>query len=287
MTEMIYEYDGSFEGFLTCIFESYAQKEVLTAISCGEDIPFMLFPVRTVLTDRDHAARVYRKVVKLSPEAAGPAAPRLSHLPAGPGNAPVPSGGEAAGGGAPVPPGPVDETLYPILRAVRHLNGEVHQVQGLRPLLRPGGRTGGEIEPKNRVLPLLRRHFCDRYRNERFFLYDRTHQEALFYAEGRSAVRPLEHFQMAPPDEAEARYRLLWKRFYDTIAIRERENPRCRMTHMPKRYWGTMTEFQGEAHFRARGTPATVSGPGAPAGIPAPETPPGSGQSVPGSVPWK
>ena len=110
-------------------------------------------------------------------------------------------------------------------------------------------------------------------------------EEALFYAEGRSAVRPLEHFQIAPPDEAEARYRLLWKRFYDTIAIRERENPRCRMTHMPKRYWGTMTEFQGEAHFRARGTPATVSGPGAPAGIPAPETPPGSGQSVPGSVP--
>ena len=50
MTEMIYEYDGSFEGFLTCIFESYAQKEVLTAISCGEDIPFTLFPVRTVLT---------------------------------------------------------------------------------------------------------------------------------------------------------------------------------------------------------------------------------------------
>ena len=61
MTEMIYEYDGSFEGFLTCIFESYAQKEVLTAISCGEDIPFTLFPVRTVLTDQDHAARVYRR----------------------------------------------------------------------------------------------------------------------------------------------------------------------------------------------------------------------------------
>ena len=105
MTEMIYEYDGSFEGFLTCIFESYAQKEVLTAISCGEDIPFTLFPVRTVLTDRDHAARVYRKVVKLSPEAADLL--RRGFLPAGPGNAPVPSGGEAAGGGAPVPPGSV------------------------------------------------------------------------------------------------------------------------------------------------------------------------------------
>ena len=39
-------------------------------------------------------------------------------------------------------------------------------------------------------------------------------------------------------------YRRLWRRFYDTIAIRERENPRCRMTNMPKRFWGTMTEFQ-------------------------------------------
>ena len=55
---------------------------------------------------------------------------------------------------------------------------------------------------------------------------------------------------MAPPDEREAEYRLLWKRFYDTIAIKERENPRLRMSNMPKRYWGTMTEFQGEDHFK-------------------------------------
>ena len=210
MTEMIYEYDGSFEGFLTCIFESYAQKEVLTAISCGEDIPFMLFPVRTVLTDRDHAARVYRKVVKLSPEAADllrrgflTCLPdREMHL--------YRLVVKLLEEGPRVLRDLSDETLYPILRAVRHLNGEVHQYKGFVRFSDLGGVLGGEIEPKNRVLPLLRRHFCDRYRNERFFLYDRTHQEALFYAEGRSAVRPLEHFQMAPPDEAEARYRLLW-----------------------------------------------------------------------------
>ena len=27
MTEMIYEYDGSFEGFLCCVFDSYVNKE--------------------------------------------------------------------------------------------------------------------------------------------------------------------------------------------------------------------------------------------------------------------
>ena len=37
---------------------------------------------------------------------------------------------------------------------------------------------------------------------------------------------------MAPPDETKAAYRILWKRFYDTIAIKERYNPKCRMRNI-------------------------------------------------------
>lgn len=285
MTEIIYEYDGSFEGFLSCVFESYLCKELPAAFSSGEELPSSLFPVRTVLTNPERAARVYRKVTKLSPEAADllrrgflTCLPEkelcLYRLTA-----------------KLLEQGPrflrdlSDETLLPVLRAVRHLNGEVHQYKGFTRFSDLGGVLGGEIQPKNRVLPLLRRHFCDRYRNERFFLYDRTHHEALFYQEGKSLICPLDHFRMAPADETEARYRLLWKRFYDTIAIRERENPRCRMTQMPKRYWGTMTEFQGESYFRPTAAPAGVSGSAAPAGIPAPGTPPAPGPSAPGSAP--
>ena len=285
MTEIIYEYDGSFEGFLSCVFESYLCKELPTAFSSGEELPSSLFPVRTVLTNPERAARVYRKVAKLSPEAADllrrgflTCLPEkelcLYRLTA-----------------KLLEQGPrflrdlSDETLLPVLRAVRHLNGEVHQYKGFTRFSDLGGVLGGEIQPKNRVLPLMRRHFCDRYRNERFFLYDRTHHEVLFYQEGKSLICPLDHFRMAPADETEARYRLLWKRFYDTIAIRERENPRCRMTQLPKRYWGTMTEFQGESYFRPTAAPAGVSGSAAPAGIPAPGTPPAPGPSAPGSAP--
>lgn len=32
MTEMIYDYDGSFDGLLSCIFDSYAYRESPTAI---------------------------------------------------------------------------------------------------------------------------------------------------------------------------------------------------------------------------------------------------------------
>ena len=284
MTDIVYYYDGSFEGFLCCVFDSYVHKEVLTAIYRNEDFIHTLFSSRTIQTDREHANRVYRKVVKCSPYAANllqkgflTCLPNrelhlyrlvVKLLQEGPSFLRNFS----------------DETLYPVARAVQHLNGEAHLLKGFVRFSELGGVLGGEIEPKNRVLPILRSHFCARYQSDAFFLYDRTHKEALFYANGKAVIQPLEHFQMAPPDEAEAHYRLLWKRFYDTIAIKERYNPRCRMTNMPKRYWGTMTEFQDESYFRPQSSLASGSGPGAPAGIPAPEIPPGSGRSVPESA---
>ena len=248
--EVIYYYDGSFDGFLSCVFDSYAHKEIPAGFSSGEDDVYTLFDSRRVSTDPGHAARVLRKIAALSPEAAVLLQRGfLTCLPEkelhlfrliakllreGPGFLRNRS----------------DGTLFPVIRAVQHLNGEVHLLKGFVRFSDLGGVLGGEIEPKNRVLPVLGGHFSARFHNERFFLYDRTHKEALFHVPGQSVIRPLADFQMAPPDEAEARCRLLWKRFYDTIAIRERENPRLRMSNMPKRYWGTMTEFQGEEYFK-------------------------------------
>ena len=70
MTEMVYYYDGSFEGLLCCIFDSYANKEVLTAIYRDEDDLPTLFASRRIETDRDHATRVLKRVVKASAYAA-------------------------------------------------------------------------------------------------------------------------------------------------------------------------------------------------------------------------
>lgn len=284
MLEMVYYYDGSFEGFLCCIFESYANKEVLTAIYRDEDFFPTLFASRTIQTNQDHANRVYRKIVKCSPYTAD-----LLHkgfltclpekelymyrlvvklLREGPGFLRNFS----------------DETLHPVAKAVQHLLGEAHLLKGFIRFSELGGVLGSEIEPKNRVLPVLRSHFCARYQNEKFFIYDRTHKEALFYAAGKAVIRPLEDFQMAPPDATEASYRVLWKRFYDTIAIKERYNPKCQMTNMPKRYWNTMTEFQREEYFKAQSSPGAVSALDAPTGISAPGKPPKHVPSGPESV---
>ncbi|MCR5826051.1 MAG: TIGR03915 family putative DNA repair protein [Oscillospiraceae bacterium] len=242
--DIIYQYDGSFDGLLCCIFESYTQREYPTAIYCGEEDEWSLFETRLVLTDAAHAQRVGRSLRKLSPDVL-PLLRRcfLTCLPdkelaiyrfvaklyrEGPSYLTRLS----------------DDAYQPLLRAVRAMSAEVEHLRGFVRFSDYGGLLGAEIAPKNRVLPLLRGHFCARCHAETFFLYDRTHREALLYANGRSRIVPLEDFRPAPPDAEETAYRQLWRRFYDTIAIRERENPGLRMSRMPKRYWAQMTELQ-------------------------------------------
>lgn len=281
MNPLIYCYDGTFHGFLCCIFESYAKHEVLTAIVSDEDFEPTLYDTRYVQTDHEHANRVYRKVFAISQDA-GQLLRRgfLTCMPdkelqlyklvrrlleEGPGFL----------------HSTTDPTAYPIWKAIRAMNGEAHLLKGFVRFSDLNGVLGSEIEPKNRVLPLLRNHFCARYYNETFFIYDRTHREILLYASGKSQITSLEQFEMARPDTAEASYRLLWKRFYDTVAIKERENPRCRMTQMPKRYWNTMTEFQDSDWFIPQNAPEAEATLSFPSGISAPGIPEAPGQSVP------
>ncbi|MFG6351959.1 MAG: TIGR03915 family putative DNA repair protein, partial [Oscillospiraceae bacterium] len=101
----------------------------------------------------------------------------------------------------------------------------------------------GEIEPKNRVLPLLAPHFAARYSGERLALYDRTHHEIFLSDRGRWKLLPAEEFRMGPAGVEERAYRAMWRKYYDTIAIEGRINPKCQSTHLPKRYRHVMTEF--------------------------------------------
>lgn len=284
--EMLYQYDGSFGGLLCCVYESYTQRERPTAIVCGGDDEPCLFEIRLVPHVKEHAERVERSLRKISDEVV-PFLRRafLTCLP----------NRELAiyrfiaklyREGVPYLSRLSDDDYQPLLRAVRHLSAEVEHLRGFLRFSSFDGMLGAEIEPKNRVLPMLRRHFCERCHDESFFIYDRMHREALLYSGGVSRIIPLDSFEMAPPNEEETAYRQLWKRFYDTISIRERENPKLRMTHMPKRFWPVMTEFQEENNVTAS-SPAGLPAPGAPGAIPAPEKHRERALCAPGSGPCK
>lgn len=243
--QVSYTYDGSLNGFLTCVYEIYVHREAPAAFAGPETEQLSLFPQRSITTHPDHARRVLLSLPKrLGAEGAGwvtrgflTCLPEKElHL-----FRFLAMGYER---------GPAflrdltDDRVAILGKALTHLKGEAHLLRGFVRFSDLGGVLVGEIGPKNRVLPLLRGHFCARYSGERFVLYDRTHREALFYEPRRWAIVPLEEFSPAAPGQEERDYRALWRRFYDTVAIEGRYNPKCRMTHMPKRYWHLMTEFQ-------------------------------------------
>lgn len=61
---LIYQYDGSFEGLLCCVFESYDKKEIPADIIIVDASQITLFPVKEIMTDAINANRVLVSIPK-------------------------------------------------------------------------------------------------------------------------------------------------------------------------------------------------------------------------------
>lgn len=257
--DMIYEYDGTYEGFLCCIFESYVNKESPIAFASNEESSVLsLFSVRNVKTDLAHSNRILRSIRSRSPQAS-----RLLYRAF---HTCIPNKEiclyrfvqKLYADGPTFLLRPSDDACLPLYRAVRHLSGELEKLRGFVRFSDYSGILGAEIQPKNRVLPFLCPYFCSRYANEAFFLYDRSHNELLLYSAGRSRIVRADSLTLAPPDEQETHYRKLWKAFFHTVSIESRHNSLCQNTLLPKRYRNTMTEFQPDVTFSPEASPANA-----------------------------
>ena len=209
---LTYRYDGSFEGFLCCVFESYTAHEMPTAIIGPNVSEGSLFDVKEISTDEEHAARVARSI----PARISPAADDLlrhAFLTCLPEKELVMLRFLRQGYryGARFLSFAGNNEVWRLTEAVKRLLHEAHLLKGFIRFSDQKGVLVTTIGPKNFVLPFLSHHFAARF--------------------------------PAPPDEEERKFRALWRSFYDTIEIRPRHNEKCRMTLLPKRYWKYMTEF--------------------------------------------
>ena len=67
--DVVYLYDSSFEGFLCCVFESFAQHEIPFAVWTPQRETSTLYPVKDIPTDHAKAQRVFASFGrKLGPE---------------------------------------------------------------------------------------------------------------------------------------------------------------------------------------------------------------------------
>lgn len=241
---VIYLYDGTFEGFLSCVYESVYSREMPLDIQPMHDAPPTLFLQRMVETQPEYAARVFASIPKKIGDTAAELVQTvflscardkemklLRFLLFGYKN------------GMRTMQMLAHPLVTPLLTAQLSLKNEVHLLLGFVRFADYDGALVSVITPKNYVLPFLKEHFCSRFAQENFMIFDKTHGAALVWQNGTAEIISLEALELPEITEDEAAYRALWKRFYDTVAIAARENPRCRMTHMPKRYWENMVEM--------------------------------------------
>ena len=243
-TDLAYIYDGSFDGLLCCVYESYYQMELPLLIFSFDEAQETLFPIKEIATDHAAAKKVEDSIGRRVSQEALKLVRLcyLSHME----DREITILNFLRMGykiGSSVTNMLANDTVRTITKSAQNVAGESHFYREFLRFSEYNGALVAIIEPKNFVLPLIFAHYCDRLPCEQFLIYDKNHKYAFVHQNGEKNMIPLDHLELPEVGAEEEKYRALWKQFYNTIAIEGRINPKRRMGNMPKRYWAQMTEF--------------------------------------------
>jgi probable DNA metabolism protein len=267
---MNYIYDGTFEGFLTCVYAHY-HSEKADGISpaslpgrlnnggiCQENL---LTRTLTIETDEIEAGTVYdaietkisrwdiQRVYRVFKTNEDEKEMKLLRY--------IRFGFKR---------GPLVRLLHshPIVldveKAEKRIGNEVHRLCGLlrfesvvpssglpaenRADNAPADILYSRIDPDNDVLEFLAPHFSDRFKSNPFIIHDEKRNKALVSYGRKWHITDFTDTDKALFDRSAAEdvYRELWRQYFDTIAIKERTNPKCQRAFMPVRYWKNLPE---------------------------------------------
>lgn len=107
-------------------------------------------------------------------------------------------------------------------------------------------------QPDFNVLPLIEKHFKNRYADQRWLIYDSQRKYGIYYN-----LTGVETIQLSFDeqtnngkniavivDEKEEIYQKLWQQYFTSVNIATRKNTQLHVQHMPKRYWKFLPEKQ-------------------------------------------
>ena len=108
------------------------------------------------------------------------------------------------------------------------------------------------IEPDYNVLPLIAKHFKDRYADQRWMIYDARRKYGMYFDGDTVEKVQIKFLETANGvkdvssayDESEAIYQQLWKQYFKSVNITARKNTKLHIQHMPQRYWKYLPEKQ-------------------------------------------
>ncbi len=248
-----YTYDHSFEGFLSAVFEVYEYKPLQVCIR-KENLPTpaLFTNLRRVHTNQKKAERVYQKLKTLMGDLG---IHRILYA--------LLSEGETI----------EDELLAVIRYAIKFpekkimndysnpavlklsqttqmVGREKHRMEAfVRFKLTCDQIYFAEIEPDFNVLPIIAKHFKDRYQDQKWLIFDNARHYGIYYDLSKvetvfmqfdSHCNDQKGLEMLSADEN--LYQRLWRTYFNKTNIKARRNTKLHVQHVPKRYWKYLTE---------------------------------------------
>lgn len=242
-------YDGTFEGFLTAVFCVYEYKFVQAEIHRTIPSSSLFGNVRHIATDEAKAERVWKGLANKLTSAGlhtlfcsyladtlqeeNNMLAYIRHALASTHNI------EA------------DYSNFAVLRAQRvekMVHRERHRMTAfIRFKLTKDNIYFAEVQPDFDVLPLIKKHFKNRYTDQLWLIYDTKRNYGIYYNLNTVEEITLNFGEQTKNEgdwvaEEEPLYQTLWQQYFKSVNIASRKNMKLHIQHMPKRYWKLLTE---------------------------------------------
>lgn len=241
---VVYTFDETFDGLLSCVFRAYSEKVFPESVHSENNLQRdFLSEYVSVKTESEKAERVRKGIIK----AAGWRAYYLAYTAF---MSDIPD---------------IYTAVFNfIILVFQHKKGvfnllkndnvlltekgsfrTTHEADKMKGFLRfreiEGGIMYSEIEPSCNIIEILAHHFEDRFPLMPFIIRDNKRGISAVY-NGDITITELPLKDIPQNSENEEEYQKLWRQFIDSINIKERKNPKCQRTLMPKKYWKYMLE---------------------------------------------
>ena len=241
----IYIYDGSFEGLLTIVFDSYYKKTLPQKIvSYNNYINNFLDSTITINTDYEKSQNIFNKIANCICKDAlynvyfaflsDDKEKEINIL-------------KYLCNGFDIGPEINNKItlsyVFKVINLRRRVTAERHKLKGLLRFKEIfNNLCYSSIHPDNNILEPLGKHFITRMSSMQFIIHDKNRDLCFIYNGKEYKITSSKNLKLPSLSENEIMYQDLWKLFFNTISIKERKNPRCQMQYMPKKYWNDLIE---------------------------------------------
>ncbi|CAG5007639.1 hypothetical protein DYBT9275_04093 [Dyadobacter sp. CECT 9275] len=247
-------YDGTWPGLLTAVFETFAKKWQVTSFQVhGRECQTNFLAEKAdVISDDEKAARVWQGLRRKVPsenciqlyrcflsEMKGVELTILSCVQF------YFSGAES----------PHQAYGHPDVLKINQISKMVYREKHRMEAFVRFQRTSDDlyyavIEPDFDVIPLLSKHFEERYADQNWLIYDIRRKYGIYYDQEKVSEIILDLKQETHTScnfrnilhDSEPLYQGLWKDYFKHVNIPSRRNIKLHLQHVPKRYWKHLVE---------------------------------------------